>query len=247
MADHLCVVCRSGRETAGDPALQGRGASGARAFEDAVAEAIRQAGHDVLVMPHLYYLDDAHPGAGRLREADGPLVVASWLYPRAAFWTLAFLGVPGECAGRKIACVDLGAHESPRACARQVLSALEGVATSDAARIDEITDPVSTRWHPVLDYSRCVGCRQCLGFCLFGAYSLEGERVVVSGPERCKPGCPACARVCPKGAVMFPHYAADAAIAGAPGEIGAAQAADPAASPTDDLDELIDALDELED
>jgi len=40
---------------------------------------------------------------------------------------------------------------------------------------------------------------------------------VVRNPDQCKPGCPACSRVCPQSAIMFPRYEKDAAIAGAPG------------------------------
>jgi len=41
--------------------------------------------------------------------------------------------------------------------------------------------------------------------------------VRVGIPDNCKTGCPACSRICPAGAIMFPIYAKDAAIAGAPG------------------------------
>ena len=47
-----------------------------------------------------------------------------------------------------------------------------------------------------------------LSFCLFGVYEVgENGRVVVKEPGNCKPGCPACARVCPEAAIMFPKYA----------------------------------------
>ncbi len=64
-------------------------------------------------------------------------------------------------------------------------------------------------WFPVIDYERCANCKQCLGFCLFGVYGVDGnDRVEVQRPERCKTGCPACARVCPNTAIIFPKYAA---------------------------------------
>jgi len=69
-------------------------------------------------------------------------------------------------------------------------------------------------WFPVLDYERCRNCRQCLEFCLFGVYAAdEGGQVRVAHPERCKTGCPACARLCPAVAIIFPKYA-DGAISG---------------------------------
>lgn len=62
-------------------------------------------------------------------------------------------------------------------------------------------------WFPVIDYERCVDCKQCLNFCLFGVYSLEDDgRVHVTRPANCKTRCPACARVCPHAAIIFPKY-----------------------------------------
>jgi len=63
-------------------------------------------------------------------------------------------------------------------------------------------------WFPVIDYQRCKNCRQCLSFCLFGVYELDDDgRVEVKRPLNCKYGCPACARVCPEGAIIFAKYA----------------------------------------
>lgn len=60
-------------------------------------------------------------------------------------------------------------------------------------------------WFPVIDYDRCTSCGQCHGFCLFGVYTKEGDgRVVVTNPTSCKNNCPACARICPETAIIFP-------------------------------------------
>jgi NAD-dependent dihydropyrimidine dehydrogenase PreA subunit len=77
------------------------------------------------------------------------------------------------------------------------------------------------RWYPVIDYSRCTNCMECLDFCLFGVYGVDGlDRLVVENQDNCKKGCPACSRVCPEQAIIFPEYKT-AAIAGAPvGAIG---------------------------
>ncbi|MFA6292273.1 MAG: 4Fe-4S dicluster domain-containing protein [Victivallales bacterium] len=62
-------------------------------------------------------------------------------------------------------------------------------------------------WFPVIEYGRCVNCRQCLSFCLFGVYELSKKgKVTVAKPENCKTNCPACAKVCPKSAIIFPKY-----------------------------------------
>lgn len=137
--------------------------------------------------------------------------------------------------------------------------------------MQEITELLQPRWYPVIDRSRCRNCQECLNFCLFGVYGLDTEgRVWVEMPDACRPGCPACARVCASGAIMFPHYS-DPAIAGAPGTTGPSTGKDPQAKeassegigpasahppghkpsgpPTDvqtSLDRLVDELDQME-
>jgi Pyruvate/2-oxoacid:ferredoxin oxidoreductase delta subunit len=70
-------------------------------------------------------------------------------------------------------------------------------------------------WYPVIDSQRCVQCKKCLGFCLFGVYAMEGDKVRVTNPRACKNNCPACARVCPQLAIIFPKCK-DSPINGAP-------------------------------
>jgi NAD-dependent dihydropyrimidine dehydrogenase PreA subunit len=84
----------------------------------------------------------------------------------------------------------------------------------------QLDRPVETplhRWYPVVDYSRCSDCLECVDFCLFGVFGVDDDqRLIVENPDNCKPGCPACARVCEKNAVMFPMHN-HPAIAGASG------------------------------
>jgi Pyruvate/2-oxoacid:ferredoxin oxidoreductase delta subunit len=64
-------------------------------------------------------------------------------------------------------------------------------------------------WFPVIDYDRCTNCMQCLSFCLFGVYGVDEERrIQVQNQDNCKTNCPACSRVCPEAAIMFPKYKA---------------------------------------
>ena len=64
-------------------------------------------------------------------------------------------------------------------------------------------------WFPVIDYDRCTNCMQCLSFCLFGVYGVDTEKQIqVQNQDNCKTNCPACSRVCPEAAIMFPKYKA---------------------------------------
>lgn len=64
-------------------------------------------------------------------------------------------------------------------------------------------------WFPVIDYDRCTNCMQCLSFCLFGVYGVSKEQQIqVQNHDNCKTNCPACSRVCPEAAIMFPKYKA---------------------------------------
>ncbi|MEM1204219.1 MAG: ferredoxin family protein [Acidobacteriota bacterium] len=85
----------------------------------------------------------------------------------------------------------------------------------DAAVLGLVRDKASGRrapgewkpWFPVIDYDRCTNCMQCLSFCLFGVYDVDDDRQIdVAQPEKCKTNCPACSRVCPEVAILFPKY-----------------------------------------
>ncbi|MCA9110540.1 MAG: ferredoxin family protein [Planctomycetaceae bacterium] len=64
-------------------------------------------------------------------------------------------------------------------------------------------------WFPVIDYDRCTNCMQCLSFCLFDVYGVTpGGKITVQNESNCKTDCPACSRVCPDVAILFPKYKA---------------------------------------
>ena len=86
--------------------------------------------------------------------------------------------------------------------------------------IVSIDEHPSRRWYPVIDFSRCTNCMECIDFCLFGVYGVDTlETIVVEQADNCRKGCPACSRVCPQNAIIFPQHKTPA-IAGAPVDAG---------------------------
>jgi NAD-dependent dihydropyrimidine dehydrogenase PreA subunit len=62
-------------------------------------------------------------------------------------------------------------------------------------------------WFPVIDYQRCTNCMQCMSFCLFDVYGVSKEgKIRVQNQSNCETDCPACSRVCPEVAILFPKY-----------------------------------------
>jgi len=114
-------------------------------------------------------------------------------------------------------------------------------ATADAAAeptseslVQRFEENDGRRWYPVIDYSRCTNCMECIDFCLFGVYGVDRiDTILVEQPDNCRKGCPACSRVCPENAIMFPQHKTPA-IAGS---------SDAAASLKIDLSQLFGAPD----
>jgi Pyruvate/2-oxoacid:ferredoxin oxidoreductase delta subunit len=94
------------------------------------------------------------------------------------------------------------------------LTGLDGEAVLGVAR--EIREKAGARsleawkpWFPVIDYDRCTNCMQCLTFCLFDVYGVDKhDKIQVQNNDNCKTDCPACSRVCPEVAILFPKYKA---------------------------------------
>lgn len=114
---------------------------------------------------------------------------------------------------RRIHCFDLRCYETVHPyleAIRQIIQA-DGCTTAvepgSLPQVRSIDEQVKRRWYPVIDFSRCTNCLECIDFCLFGVYGVdEAERVLVELPDYCRKGCPACSRVCPEHAILFPQH-----------------------------------------
>jgi Pyruvate/2-oxoacid:ferredoxin oxidoreductase delta subunit len=139
--------------------------------------------------------------------AAGLSVVAC--HPRAVRWLLEWAGMANAGDLRFLNLRD----DAPET----VLTALRATAdTGPSLRTDQVEPPGWTPWFPVIDRDRCVNCHQCRNFCPFGVYETgAGNRVEVRNPTHCKTNCPACARLCPEVAIVFPKHG-PAPINGAP-------------------------------
>lgn len=133
---------------------------------------------------------------------------------------------------RKIYCLDLRVSEKAEEFAAEItriatnevahgeLADLQLRTADDLSPLEQIEplkidEGTTRRWYPVIDYSRCTNCMECIDFCLFGVYGVDGaETILVEQPDNCRKGCPACSRVCPENAIIFPQHKTPA-IAGA--------------------------------
>lgn len=286
MARKLTVVVSQGQSA--NPAKR-------KLEEDVVAGLLFERGVEVTVVPHLYDLAPDGTGMLCLQGITGDMVVLTWLFDRAAFWTLDRNGIRGRegksllvseqdddefdadgeddkaaaeieadgkqrvAAGRDLPkrtiwCLDLKVRPDAKSFVDEVvrirdehsvetvsLGGLLGglsivtqpkpngtspVAAGSPSQLNHaekapsqptiIADEGNRRWYPVIDYSRCTNCMECIDFCLFGVYGVDKvDTILVEQPDNCRKGCPACSRVCPENAIIFPQHKTPA-IAGSP-------------------------------
>lgn len=259
---------------------QSRNPEKRRLEESLVAELLGQPNTEVSLVPNLYDLNREDTALLALEGIRGPMVVLSWHYPRAAFWTLAQLGIRGEFGrtllvaeaedgddleeqeeaddeaaaatsevespaiasgkDRPIYCIDLRATDSVadyleeierirrEATTKVVALGIVSNLTEDSGggqeadlEVPASAPPPRRRWYPVIDYERCTNCMECIDFCLFGVYGVDAaEQILVEQPDNCRKGCPACSRVCPENAIIFPQHKSPAIAGGAVGDSG---------------------------
>jgi NAD-dependent dihydropyrimidine dehydrogenase PreA subunit len=184
-------------------------------------ERIQQVADDVIVLSWLYprsafWVLDANGVRGRLGRTSS----LAHDEPEEAPARANAVDVPD----RTIWCLDLRTHDRAEPYLEEIgriAEAVLGPVAADALPAEAppshvILEAIRPRWYPVIDYGRCTNCLECLNFCLFGVFGLDPAEVIVAEqPDLCRPGCPACARICPAGAIMFPEHN-DPAIAGDP-------------------------------
>ncbi len=302
MPNRLTIVISQGQSN--NPAKR-------RLEEALVGTLLLESGLEVTVIPNLYDLAPDGTGMLCLQGITGDMVVLSWLYARAAHWTLDRNGIRGRVGqvllagdagsededeednagaegeqaakprvlesrpmpNRTIYCLDLRAKPEVEPYVAEIrrirdeasvqtvsllgwiggspqpeqldryLKADAPTPANGSKTLDHVSDdsqsvaspageippqPVvvaeepARRWYPVIDYSRCTNCMECIDFCLFGVYGVDrAETILVEQPDNCRKGCPACSRVCPENAIIFPQHKTPA-IAGSPdGSAGA--------------------------
>jgi NAD-dependent dihydropyrimidine dehydrogenase PreA subunit len=183
-----------------------------QAVREQVFRSLSGTGATVEVVPDLCGLAANHdPRLQEWVQASSLTIVAC--FPRAVRWLFHAAGAPLP-EGRV---QFFNMRTQP---AEEIIEGLSiGEKQSASSFVDRQSSIVDCRsnwvpWFPVIDYGRCVNCQQCLNFCLFGVYGLSDDgRVEVHKPSGCKTNCPACARMCPQQAIIFPKYA-DAPING---------------------------------
>lgn len=166
-----------------------------------VAAALKNAGYEVSLVADLCRMvrDSAAEVAA---IADGVILAC---HPRAVSSLLAWRGLEAKRIE------SLREHSSQEVLSRFGLSfSSVGDAEEKESFLKKIAafpaEGGTDAWYPVLDKRRCADCGKCHDFCLFGVYAVEQGRVGVVQPQKCKNNCPACARMCPSGAIIFPKY-----------------------------------------
>ena len=188
------------------------------AVKERVFNSLRDAGIVVETVADLCGMAaNRHPRLRHWTQAEPLSIVAC--FPRAVRWLFEAAGTPLKSERTRLFNMRT---QSPEEIARELLKdaaswMVEGKSAPSASNHQSSIENHQSDWvpwFPVIDYDRCLNCKQCMNFCLFGVYRLSEEgRVQVQNPAGCKTNCPACARMCPASAIIFPKYA-DSPISG---------------------------------
>src|SRR4051795_2384900 len=98
--------------------------------EDIVAGLLMEPGIDVVVIPHLYDLKPDGTGLLALSGIPGNVIVLSWLFDRAARWTLDRFGIRGLEGLTTIKAADDDEEEEDEAAEKELPEAKERVIDS---------------------------------------------------------------------------------------------------------------------
>ncbi len=143
----------------------------------------------------------------KLFSTNQPLLIAA-CHPRAVKRLLDFAGVESNFENVSFLNLREAGEEEIIATLKYCLNQEPSIQT------EHFSEKEWPSWYPVLDYDRCSSCGQCADFCLFGVYQKADGKVKVINPKGCKNNCPACARICPETAIIFPKYKQGGAISG---------------------------------
>ena len=62
-------------------------------------------------------------------------------------------------------------------------------------------------WFPTINADKCNSCKgafKCVNFCPHKVLKVKKDKAFVVNPLCCIYGCSVCARLCPRGAIIFP-------------------------------------------
>ena len=176
--------------------------------------ALAECGRTVIAVDDLCGLAAARdPRLETIAAADSATIFAC--YPRAVRWLLDWADRPLNLKRTQILNMRTTHVEALLAAIGATAPAIESDAAEPAPAAQHAVQPEWRPWFPVIDFERCTNCRQCVTFCLFGVYVCDAAgRVTVQNPANCKNNCPACARMCPHAAIMFPKIEEHSPISG---------------------------------
>lgn len=143
----------------------------------------------------------------KIFSSSQPILVAA-CFPRAVKKLLDFAGVKNNL--ENVTFLNLRDTNET-----EIFSLLKSFCNEEPSiQTEHFSEKEWPSWYPIIDYTRCSACGQCSDFCLFGVYEKVDGAVNVVNPKGCKYNCPACARICPETAIIFPKYKPGGAISG---------------------------------